>query len=194
MLHCCAMLRLQYISFTIALFACLPSWSVDIVSVAAGTGDHALSSYRIAVKWDWDSRWLEGKNYYLTGNWVVNTSYLLQDEEPSPMDQGPKDILTIGVSPIARLQLTNDNWPVQPYFEIGVGVAYLSHKSIRTGERRSLELGSNFQFEDRLSVGTQFGAKKDWEVALHAIHYSNANLASVNKGVNAYLVMLSKHL
>jgi lipid A 3-O-deacylase len=45
------------------------------------------------------------------------------------------------------------------------------------------DLGSSFQFEDRLGFGVRFA---DQEIGLRAVHYSNAGLKQPNDGSEAY--------
>ncbi|MNJ81500.1 Lipid A deacylase PagL precursor [compost metagenome] len=46
------------------------------------------------------------------------------------------------------------------------------------------ELGSSFQFEDRIGFGLRFAGGH--EVGVRAIHYSNAGLQTPNDGVESY--------
>ena len=69
---------------------------------------------------------------------------------------------------------------VRPYIEAGIGVAAFS-----STELESNDLGSSFQFEDRIGVGLRFAGQ---EIGLRAIHYSNAGLKNPNDGAEAYTV------
>ncbi|MNJ05197.1 Lipid A deacylase PagL precursor [compost metagenome] len=53
-----------------------------------------------------------------------------------------------------------------------------------TTEVENNDLGSAFQFEDRLGVGLRFAGGH--EVGVRATHYSNAGITSPNQGVESY--------
>ncbi len=48
---------------------------------------------------------------------------------------------------------------------------------------RSNDLGSSFQFEDRLGFGLRFAGQ---EIGVRAIHYSNAGIKQPNDGAETY--------
>ncbi|HSC84681.1 MAG TPA: acyloxyacyl hydrolase, partial [Pseudomonas sp.] len=62
--------------------------------------------------------------------------------------------------------------------EGGIGVALFS-----STELEGNDLGSSFQFEDRLGAGLRFSGQ---EVGIRAVHYSNAGIEQPNDGVEAY--------
>ncbi|MOA39717.1 Lipid A deacylase PagL precursor [compost metagenome] len=67
---------------------------------------------------------------------------------------------------------------VRPFVEAGIGVALFS-----STEMEGNDLGSSFQFEDRVGLGLRFANQ---EVGVRALHYSNAGLQTPNDGVEAY--------
>ena len=68
---------------------------------------------------------------------------------------------------------------VKPFVEAGIGVAVFS--STRVGEQ---DLGSAFNFEDRIGLGLKIGDTQ--RVGIRATHYSNAGIKQPNDGVEAY--------
>lgn len=48
---------------------------------------------------------------------------------------------------------------------------------------REFEMGSSFQFEDRIGAGLRFSGQ---EIGIRALHYSNAGIKQPNDGVEAY--------
>lgn len=64
------------------------------------------------------------------------------------------------------------------YLEIGIGATYLENQYY--GDRN---MGSNWQFEDKLGVGIVL--LDHHQLGFSYIHYSNANLADNNDGLNA---------
>jgi lipid A 3-O-deacylase len=67
---------------------------------------------------------------------------------------------------------------VKPYVEAGIGVALFD-----STEMEDNDLGSSFQFEDRLGLGVRFANQ---EVGIRAIHYSNAGIKQPNDGIETY--------
>jgi lipid A 3-O-deacylase len=68
---------------------------------------------------------------------------------------------------------------LRPFIEAGIGVAVFADTQIE-----DRDLGSMFQFEDRLGVGLRFG--RGHTLGLRAIHYSNAGIKTPNDGVEVY--------
>ena len=63
--------------------------------------------------------------------------------------------------------------------EAGIGVAAFAHTKYESND-----MGSAFQFEDRIGFGLRFAGGH--EVGIRAIHYSNAGLKEPNDGVESY--------
>jgi opacity protein-like surface antigen len=75
------------------------------------------------------------------------------------------------------------DWESVPFVEGGVGGAYIAHENF-AGER----LGSHFQFRDVLGMGLKFGATKRYSMRLRYVHYSNADLADENDGMDVFVL------
>lgn len=67
------------------------------------------------------------------------------------------------------------------YLEGGIGAS--AFVDTQYEDRR---LGSSFQFEDRLALGTSLGPYG--ELALSATHYSNASIKEPNDGLEVYML------
>ncbi|MDT0593265.1 acyloxyacyl hydrolase [Glaciecola petra] len=67
------------------------------------------------------------------------------------------------------------------YFGLGIGLAYTDDDVLM-----DRELGSRFLFEDKFELGMVIAQKH--RVSLSVNHYSNANIADINHGVNYYFV------
>lgn len=102
--------------------------------------------------------------------WVNNTPYYTT--------------MTIySIAPIIRY--TFDRlYCVSPYIEISIGLAYLNHTQF---EHRNL--GMHMAFQDRMGVGMFMGTTQQFSIGLHAVHYSNAHLASHNSGISIPLML-----
>lgn len=83
------------------------------------------------------------------------------------------------LNPMWRLYFPTNNtdW----YIGLGVGVAYTDGD-----ELLDRQLGSKLLFEDRFEIGSILDRKH--RISLSVNHYSNANLADINHGVNLYHV------
>jgi len=179
----------------VVLLVALPAWGVDGVSLSGGTGargqDH--DAYRVGVRRAWGRRWLERDCCHVTGYWDLSLSFWHNDARPgSSLDDADDDLYAVALAPVLRLQFVPVVGPAAPFAELGVGAAYLSDDTFRSGERRSRQLGSHFQFENRGVLGLRFpaGAKRSFEIAYQRMHYSNLNLASDNQGIDVHLLML----
>ncbi len=83
------------------------------------------------------------------------------------------------ITPMWRYYFEYENF--QPYVAIGIGLSYTND-----GLFMDRELGSRFLFEDRFEAG--FKIFEDHRISFSVNHYSNADLADINHGVNLYYV------
>ena len=65
------------------------------------------------------------------------------------------------------------------YVEFGIGFSLLTED-----EFAGKDVGSHYQFEDRLGIVSRFGAKRQHQIALRYFHYSNAGLSRPNPGLD----------
>lgn len=87
------------------------------------------------------------------------------------------------VAPVVRYSFEKHG-PVLPYLELSIGLAYLNHTHLE-----DRKLGIHFSFQDRAGIGVLLGAKEQFSVGLHAVHYSNAHLSSHNSGVTVPVML-----
>ena len=71
----------------------------------------------------------------------------------------------------------------QPYLEGSVGLAALSN--MRLGHRH---LGAHWSFQDLIGAGVRFGDNYQYDLSYHYLHYSNANIAKPNNGVDVKML------
>lgn len=109
---------------------------------------------------------LVGAHYWVSG---PSTSY--------------HDINIVAVSPVIRY-LFKEHFNMYPYIELSIGASYLSNT--RFANRN---LGIHFAFQDRGGIGLNFGKKQQFSLGVHAVHYSNASLASNNSGITIPLMI-----
>lgn len=92
-----------------------------------------------------------------------------------------RDISAASLLPIFRAKTPFYNGAF--FVGLGIGAAVLD-----SDEWMDRELGSHLQFEDRIEIGLRYSQH---QVALGLSHFSNANLADINHGVNVYHVSYS---
>jgi len=135
-------------------------------SVGKVTGKLGTTSARVAIFSESYNEWLSS---YLNHDtfWTIELSHAHWN------NQYFEDIKVTTLTPSVKIYWL---WQEQALFaSLGVGAAYLTET--RFSSRR---LGSNWLFEDKLSVGWKM--TKQHSVSLSINHYSNANFASVNDG------------
>ncbi len=153
-----------------ANFAHAAEWTASLG--ATGQGD---MTYRIGLSQEWDKRWLASDTGHLTGYWDAGYTYWEGAEYSGAH--------SLSFSPVFVYEFAGEG--VQPYIELGIGVAFFSKTDV--GEQ---QLGSSFNFEDRLGVGLKLSDTR--KVGLRAIHYSNAGIKNPNDGIESYALFYSQ--
>jgi lipid A 3-O-deacylase len=87
------------------------------------------------------------------------------------------------IAPVVRYTF-RQNKSVSPYFDLSIGLSYLNHTRF---ENRNL--GIHFAFQDRAGLGVLLGQKKQFNIGLHAVHYSNAHFSNHNSGITVPLML-----
>jgi lipid A 3-O-deacylase len=161
--------------------ATAPARAVDGIALEYGQGD-STDMGRVAVQWDWKSRWFQGSDWHLGGYWDLGIGYWKWRD---PLPEQNDDIVEIGLTPVFRFQ---PNDLKGPYFEAGIGFHLLSRSQI--GSKRMSTL---FQFGDHLGAGYRFGAKSALELGYRYQHLSNASIKKPNNGINFHQIRLQYH-
>ena len=93
--------------------------------------------------------------------------------------------VALAVSPVLKKQFAT--WYGKPVFwEFGIGVSMLTERQFA-----GKDLGSHFQFEDRLGLVIELDQQKRKTLAIRYMHYSNGGLASRNPGMDFLNVAFS---
>lgn len=145
----------------------LSAQAVDFTAAVGQSGDSNMV-YRLGAQWNWDKSWMQSDVGRLTGYWDAGYTYWDGDETSSNH--------SLSFTPVFVYEFAGET--VRPYIEAGIGVAFFENTEVEDND-----LGSSFQFEDRLGVGLRFSGQ---EVGIRALHYSNAGLEQPNDGVEAY--------
>lgn len=86
--------------------------------------------------------------------------------------------VAVALSPVLKKQFAN--WNDKPVFwEFGIGVSMLNKRQFA-----GKDLGSYFQFEDRLGLLIALDPQNRKMLAIRYMHYSNAGLSSRNPGMD----------
>lgn len=137
-------------------------------SAAAGRSGESTNVYRLGAQWNWDRSWMQSDVGRLTGYWDAGYTYWDGDDTASNH--------SLSFTPVFVYEFAGET--VRPYLEAGIGVAFFE-----STELEGHDLGSSFQFEDRLGAGLRFSGQ---EVGIRAVHYSNAGIKEPNDGVETY--------
>ncbi|WP_217475051.1 acyloxyacyl hydrolase [Stutzerimonas stutzeri] len=144
--------------------------ALDLTAAVGRTGESTMT-YRLGAQFDFNRSWFETSVGRVTGYWDAGYTYWEGDETSSNH--------SISLAPVFVYEFAGDS--VKPYVELGVGVAAFENTEIEGND-----LGSSFQFEDRLGAGLRFAGGH--EIGIRAIHYSNAGLKNPNDGIESYAV------
>lgn len=139
------------------------------VELAVGQSGESTMTYRLGLRSDWDKSWLQSATGRLTGYWDGAYTYWEGDKRSANH--------SLSFSPVLVYEFNGET--VKPYVELGVGVAGFSNTYVEDND-----LGSSFQFEDRIGFGLRFTGGH--EVGIRATHYSNAGIKSPNDGIESY--------
>ena len=164
----------------LALFgsACALDAGAASITGAVGATSQGGLTYRLGAEFAWDTSWFNSSTGRLTGYWDAGYTYWAAGDNGSSAS-------SVSFAPVFVYEFSGDT--VKPYIEAGIGVAGFS--STHAGEQ---DLGSAFNFEDRIGVGFKFGGGQ--KLGLRAIHYSNAGIKEPNDGIESFSVFYSHEL
>ncbi len=169
------------IAAAIFALASAPALAIDGVAVEAGSGDNTDRG-RVAIQWDWNQRWLQGKDWHVGGYWDLGVGYW---NRSGTLPGQEKNITEIGLTPVFRLQ---QNSLAGPYLEAAIGFHVMSRS--RIGDKRMSTL---FQFGDHIGAGYRFGTKGAFDLGYRYQHLSNAGIKKPNNGINFHQIRLQYH-
>lgn len=152
----------------ISALAATPAPAMDL-TLSVGSSHESTTVVRLALQSDFSRSWWESPNGRLTGYWDAGYTWWEGDRA--------SDNHTLSLAPVFVYEFAGER--LRPFIEAGIGVAVFA--DTRVEDR---DLGSMFQFEDRIGAGLRFGGGHT--LGLRAIHYSNAGIKNPNDGVEVY--------
>lgn len=141
------------------------------LTFSVGQSGDSTMVYRIGTQFDFNTRWFESSVGHLGGYWDAGYTYWQGDDTATNH--------SVSFAPVFVYEFAGQN--VKPYLEAGIGVAAFSSTRLESND-----LGSSFQFEDRIGAGLRFTGGH--EIGIRAMHYSNAGIKQPNDGVESYAV------
>ncbi|HCV76120.1 acyloxyacyl hydrolase [Pseudomonas oryzihabitans] len=166
------------VAAALALGGVASAQAVEITGAVGATSQSGMT-YRIGAGWNWDKSWWQSSTGRLTGYWDAGYTYWEGDNGHS------SDQHSLSFAPVFVYEFGQGQ--VKPFVEAGIGVAVFS--STKVGEQ---DLGSAFNFEDRIGLGLKIGDTQ--RVGIRATHYSNAGIKQPNDGIESYALFYSHTL
>lgn len=152
------------------------------VGTNVGRGDHVpMDFYRATYKRDWNTTWFNDGHWYLKAHNEFSVIRLLADVEVE-RKYASSTLTGVAVTPVFRYTRVPFASGVAPYVELGIGISYFSASRIQSQPHWYRDYGSNFQFEDRLSVGMVY--KQTYSLSIDYTHYSNFDFSPPNEGLD----------
>lgn len=168
---------LKYGVLTLALATTAPAYTMDSLSLEAGTGNQTRL-LRVGIQRAWDKNWTVLSNARLSGYWDISLAGWHGKRHQDRPDR-QQTLVAVGLTPVFRLSSKEQSGP---YLELGVGPHLLS--KLYDNNRR--QLSTRFQFGSHLGIGYMF--ENGLDLALRYQHYSNASIKKPNDGVNYTIV------
>lgn len=142
--------------------------ALDGITFQIGESSESTTTYRIGAQFEFGRNLWQSQSggVQLNGYWdagVTRWSGL--------------DATSLTLTPMFRLSFGASDGGVTPFVEGGIGASYFTETDLD-----DQDLGSKFQFEDRLGAGLMFAGGS--EVGIRAYHYSNAGIKKPNNGIN----------
>ena len=145
-------------------------------TIRAGTTKH--DSYRAEVNFNWKPEIWSSNTLSLSLNHALSIMTFRDKNNVNAISWAPNVILT-----------PRETTGFYPYLQLGAGVAYLSDDQFESEviqppiwfHEGVTDMGSHGQFESSLAIGLR---KDQLSVRAKIYHYSNANIANKNEGID----------
>jgi lipid A 3-O-deacylase len=156
-------------------FGAASASAADLTAAIGMTGQGQMT-WRAGISQNWNKQWWQSNRGYLSGYWEAGYTYWEGGDQGSGAH-------SLSFSPVFVYQFNGERF--RPFIEAGIGVSLFS--SSKVADRN---MGSAFQFEDRLGAG--FTLHDGSRLGIRAIHYSNAGIKNPNDGIESYSLFYTK--
>ncbi|KAA0692380.1 acyloxyacyl hydrolase [Halopseudomonas laoshanensis] len=146
-----------------------PAFAARGFTLELGQSSESDPTYRAGMQFDfgkpiWQS---DGGAMELGGYWDAGLTYW-----------DGIDAFSATLAPMFQLNFPRAMNTVTPFVEAGIGAALFSKTDLAPGA----DIGSTFQFEDRIGLGMRFASGS--ELGVRYYHYSNASIKQPNQGID----------
>ncbi|MCL1125647.1 acyloxyacyl hydrolase [Shewanella surugensis] len=145
---------------------------IDHIALGVGHANGGADTYRLGIQHAFASLLWQGNTMHLSGYYELSVGYWNNHDQ---------NITNFAFSPVFQFLFFGHNPLFKPYAEFGIGIAYLSKEYIYDDTIKQRNLSSEWQFEDRASLGVKLGK---YDINLRYLHYSNAGFKSPNDGMD----------
>lgn len=174
---------LFFMAIVIANVAWLSTASaIDSIAfeIGAAESDEDINRFGIALKWDWNAKWLTVGDWSLGGYWEAGANFWDGDEGRT----GNDSFGDFHFTNVFKYQ-HNTKTGIAPFVELGLGVHL--HTDSEIGNK---DFDIPFSFGSHFGAGAKFGPAQRYELTYRFQHLSNASLGDSNPGINFHLVHL----
>ena len=187
---------LLFLMLLIAFFSAnlRADWTPDRINLAYGqffsplaNRQAELDQYRLGINWDLTQALWASSHLLLHSQVELGFSQWRSTLSNDSWRFGAKKARQISLSPVLRLTGSHST---SPYLDMGLGVSYQSETDLEQKHSSGINMGGNWQFEIRLMLGINLGATP-FSLSYGWLHYSNANLASINEGLDFQTLQLT---
>jgi len=146
---------------------------IDGATISIGESRDGIKIYRMGLRKDFSSKWVQSSFGYLSGYWEGSLNYWKGKS-------GDKNY-GVAVSPVFAYYI--DLGEFKPFIEAGIGASIFNKTQI---DNRNMS--TNFLFEDRIGVGFRY---KNFDFSFRYMHYSNASIKAPNDGIDIWIGSIS---
>lgn len=169
-------------------------WLPDGISYGYGyhifdNHDPNIRQSRLGLRWQWEHDFLASFAWRLNGYFELGLGQWLSllPEQQRPIPQAADQITQISFTPVFRLTpefAVVPQWQhnMIPFIDVGLGISYQSEQDMDKNCYYHINMGGSLQAEFRMQVGVQLFQRIEFSYGW--FHYSNAELYSINEGMD----------
>ena len=171
-----------YSLLLLAVFAStmiLPKSYADELHVAVSYSASDIDGLRLGYRWT--DAWQPLPASWLAAIGSPRVHYEAAINSWENTQESSERINALTFSPVLQWRLTD--WKQPLYLEAGIGVSLFDEQQLA-----GRELSISFQFEDRIGLSWEYDQESKARVSLGYSHYSQADLAKPNDGLDLWVL------